>query len=93
MTKYTGKKDVVMVLEGTIMENTHGYKPLSWELIKLLSQGPPDFAGAEKLIHQGADVNDQGEDKEENVLSRIMFVARCCPGRRQTPPWPAQFLS
>ena len=73
MTKYTGKKDVVMVLEGTIMENTHGYKPLSWDLIKLLSQGPPDFAGAEKLIHQGADVNDQGEDKEENVLSRIMF--------------------
>ena len=54
------------------MENTHGYNPLSWQLIRLFQSGAPDFEAAEKLIDQGADINDQGDDKEENVLSEII---------------------
>lgn len=54
------------------MDNTYGYKPLSWELIELLRNGEPDFEKAEQLISQGADVNDQGDDKEENVLSSLI---------------------
>ena len=55
------------------MENTYGYKPLSYELIKLFRSGAPDFSAAENLIHRGADVNDQGKDKKENVLSKILW--------------------
>ena len=55
------------------MENTFGYKPLSYELIKLFRSGAPDFAAAEELIRQGADVNDQGDDKSCNVLSEIIL--------------------
>ena len=54
------------------MENTHGYNPLSWQLIRLFQSGEPDFEAAEKLIGQGADINDQGDDKDENVLSEII---------------------
>ena len=54
------------------MEDTYGYKPLSWELIELLTSGPPDFAAAEELIRRGADVNDQGDDKSRNVLSELL---------------------
>ena len=55
------------------MENTYGYKPLSYELIKLFRSGAPDFSAAEDLINRGADVNDQGDDKGENVLSQILW--------------------
>ena len=58
---------------GEGMENTHGFKPLSYELIKLFRSGAPDFAKAEELIRQGADVNDQGKSKSENVLSEILI--------------------
>ncbi|MBQ9459736.1 MAG: hypothetical protein IJU66_07355 [Oscillospiraceae bacterium] len=55
------------------MKNTYGYKPLSYELIDLFQSGAPDFAAAEDLIRRGADVNDQGDDKGENVLSEILM--------------------
>ncbi len=54
------------------MENTYGYTPLSYALIELFESGIVDFAAAEKLIQQGADVNDQGDDKGDNVLSEIL---------------------
>lgn len=54
------------------MEKTYGYTPLSYELLHLFRSGIPDFEAAEKLIQQGADVNDQGDDTDENVLSEIL---------------------
>lgn len=56
--------------------DTYGYKPLSYELITLFRSGAPDFAAAEDLIRRGADVNDQGDDKGENVLSEILMGYR-----------------
>lgn len=55
------------------MSNTYGYKPLSYELITLFQSGAPDFDAAEDLIRRGADVNDQGNHKYENVLSEIIM--------------------
>lgn len=55
------------------MKDTYGYKPLSYELINLFKLGVPDFNAAEELIRCGADVNDQGDDKDENVLSEILM--------------------
>lgn len=55
------------------MKDTYGYGPLSYELIELFRSGKPDFAAAEDLIIRGADVNDQGNDKTENVLSEILY--------------------
>ena len=54
------------------MEKTYGYTPPSYELMKLFQSGAPDFEAAEKLIQQGADVNNQGDYKDENVLSEIL---------------------
>ena len=54
------------------METNFGYKPLSWKLIKVFQNGAPDFAAAEELLQQGADINDQTDDKEDNVLSEIL---------------------
>lgn len=54
------------------MKKTYGYKPLSYKLIPLFRSGAPDFAAAEELIRCGADVNDQGDDKGQNVLSEIL---------------------
>ncbi len=54
------------------MSKPYGYNPLSYALIELFTSGLPDFEAAEKLIQQGADVNDQGDDKGENVLSEIL---------------------
>ena len=56
--------------------STFGYKPYSWELIELFHSGPPDFDKAEELIRLGADVNDQGDDKDDNVLSEIIMGYR-----------------
>ncbi len=50
-----------------------GFKPLSYELIKLFRSGAPDFSKAEELIRQGADVNDQNKRKTKNVLSAILI--------------------
>ena len=55
------------------MDNTYGYKPQSYELINLFQSGAPDFEAAQELIQCGADVNDQGNDKGENVLSEILM--------------------
>lgn len=55
------------------METTYGYLPLSYALIDLFISDNPDFSTAEELIQQGADVNNQGEDKGENVLSEILY--------------------
>lgn len=54
------------------MGKTYGYTPQSYALITLFTSGAPDFKAAEKLIRQGADVNDQGDDKYENILSEIL---------------------
>lgn len=54
------------------MDKTYGYTPLSYALITLFTSGAPNFAVAEDLITKGADVNDQGDDKGENVLSEIL---------------------
>lgn len=54
------------------MDKTYGYSPLSYALINLFTSGLPDFEAAEKLIQQGADVNGQGDYKDENVLSEIL---------------------
>lgn len=59
------------------MKNTYGYNPLSYELIELLRSGAPDFGLAEELIRRGADINDQGDDKDENVLSEILEGYEC----------------
>lgn len=55
------------------MNAMYGYTPLSYALIELFESENPDFLTAEKLIQQGADVNDQGDDKSENVLSEILY--------------------
>jgi len=55
------------------MESKYGYTPLSYALIELFESDSPDFSIAEKLIQQGADVNNQGDDKSENVLSEILY--------------------
>lgn len=55
------------------MKDTYGYTPLSYELIELFRSGAPDFEAAETLIRHGADVNDQGDDQGENVLSEILM--------------------
>ena len=57
------------------MNAMYGYTPLSYALIELFESENPDFLTAEKLIQQGADVNDQGDDKSENVLSEILYGA------------------
>ncbi len=57
---------------GESMAKTYGYTPLSYKLMNLFQSGLPDFEAAENLIQQGADVNDQGDDKDENVLSEIL---------------------
>lgn len=62
----------MLLVGGEIMAKTYGYTPLSYALMNLFQSGLPDFAAAEKLIQQGADVNDQGDAKDENVLSEIL---------------------
>lgn len=55
------------------MKDIYGYQPLSYELIESFCSGAPNFDAAETLIRRGADVNDQGDDKHENVLSEILM--------------------
>lgn len=42
-------------------------------LIDLLRTGAPDFEAAEELINQGANINAESRDGEENVLSEILL--------------------
>lgn len=56
------------------MSTDYGYGKLENELIALFHSGPPDFAAAEELIRQGADINAIGEDDSENVLSEILSL-------------------
>ncbi len=55
------------------MSCDYGYGKLEDELIELFRSGAPDFAAAEELIRQGADVNAVGKDPAENVLSEILI--------------------
>lgn len=52
----------------------HEYGKLENRMIDLFHDGAPDFAAAEQLIQQGADVNATSADdeEEENVLSAIL---------------------
>ena len=50
----------------------YGYGDLGNRLIWLFHGGPPDFAAAEELLRQGADLNAEGDDQEENLLSEIL---------------------
>lgn len=54
------------------MSYNYGYGELENKLIELFRSGAPDFAAAEELIKQGADVNAIGKDPDENVLSEIL---------------------
>lgn len=54
------------------MAYDYGYGTLGNEIIKLFSKGEPDFEAAEELIKQGADLNTDGNDDEENILSEIL---------------------
>ena len=54
------------------MAYDYGYGNLGNEIIKLFSKGEPDFEAAEELIKQGADLNAEGNDDEENILSEIL---------------------
>lgn len=51
----------------------YGYGALENELIKLLRSGRPDLDRAEELIRSGADLNAEGRDDSENVLSEILI--------------------
>lgn len=50
----------------------YGYGDLENKLISLLRSGAPDFAAAEELIRQGADINASGNSDDENILSEIL---------------------
>lgn len=50
----------------------YGYGDLENKLIRLFRSGAPDFATAEDLIRQGADINAVGKDDDENILSEIL---------------------
>jgi len=79
----------------------YGYDDLGNQLLKLFWSGAPDFAAAEELIRQGADVNVLGKHDDENILSEILmgywqtafgdsFVDDCEPGLNLNPnPGPA----
>lgn len=55
------------------MSYDYGYGDLGDQLLKLFWAGEPDFAAAEELIRQGADVNALGKNDDENILSEILF--------------------
>ena len=54
------------------MAYDYGYGDLGNKLIELFRSGAPDFAAAEDLIRQGADINAVGRDDDENILSEIL---------------------
>lgn len=56
----------------------YGYGFLEDKLIAVFSQsGPPDFDTADELLRLGADVNAEGPDDEDNVLSQILCGYTC----------------
>lgn len=50
----------------------YGYGDLGNKMIELFRSGAPDLEAAEELIKQGADLNAQGTDDYENILSEIL---------------------
>ncbi len=50
----------------------YGYGELEDKLISLLKLGEPDLETAEELIRLGADINADGRDDDENILSEIL---------------------
>lgn len=54
------------------MAYDYEYGVLGEKMIELFSKGAPDFEAAEELIKQGADLNAEGNDDEENILSEIL---------------------
>ena len=56
----------------------HGYGDLEDKLIAIFKMsGPPDFETADELIRLGADVNSEGPDDDENILSEILMGYHC----------------
>lgn len=55
------------------MAYDYGYGEFGNKLIELFRSGAPDFAAAEELIRQGADINAIGNSDEENILSEILI--------------------
>ena len=56
------------------MAYDYEYGVLGEKMIELFSKGAPDFEAAEELIKQGADLNAEGNDDEENILSEILWA-------------------
>ena len=56
------------------MTYDYEYGVLGEKMIELFSKGAPDFEAAEELIKQGADLNAEGNDDEENILSEILWA-------------------
>lgn len=50
----------------------YGYGCLEDKLIALFRSGKPDFETADELIRLGADMNAEGKDDDENILSEIL---------------------
>lgn len=55
-----------------ILGYDHGYGELSNKMIELFRSACPDFAAAEELIKKGVDLNAEGTDEDENLLSVIL---------------------
>lgn len=51
---------------------SYGYGELEDRLISLLKLGEPDLETASELIRLGADINADGKDDDENMLSEIL---------------------
>lgn len=54
------------------MTYAYGYGELEDKLIELFRSGAPDFEAAQKLLDLGADLNAEGKDEDENILSDIL---------------------
>ena len=56
----------------------HGFGPLENKLISLLTMsGPPDFETADELLRLGANLNAEGREDDENVLSEVLCGYHC----------------
>lgn len=51
-----------------------GYRPVDQQLIDACREYPPDFAGIQKILSQGADVNAiSSEDPDRSVITEIIY--------------------
>ena len=55
-----------------IKAGNYGYGELEDKLIAVFKSGKPDFETADELLRRGADVNAEGKDDGENILSEIL---------------------